>query len=68
MYEDGDLNRDDDVDMADLTALLAVYGTTCEQEAAVELTAALSRVSPPARAVLGIALPQARAILEVAPP
>jgi hypothetical protein len=29
-YEDGDLDRDGDVDLTDLAALLSVYGTTCE--------------------------------------
>jgi len=28
-YEDGDLDADGDVDLADLAALLAVYGTSC---------------------------------------
>jgi hypothetical protein len=29
-YEDGDLDFDGDVDLADLAALLGVYGTVCE--------------------------------------
>ena len=29
-YEDGDLDGDGDVDLSDLSALLAVYGTLCE--------------------------------------
>jgi len=29
-YEDGDLDGDGDVALADLAGLLAVYGTTCE--------------------------------------
>jgi hypothetical protein len=29
-YEDGDLDEDGDVDLSDLSALLDVYGTTCE--------------------------------------
>jgi hypothetical protein len=28
-YEDGDLDEDADVDLADLAALLAEYGTIC---------------------------------------
>jgi hypothetical protein len=28
-YEDGDLDGDGDVDLSDLSALLAVYGTSC---------------------------------------
>jgi hypothetical protein len=28
-YEDGDMDGDGDVDLADLSALLAVYGTSC---------------------------------------
>jgi hypothetical protein len=28
-YTNGDLNSDGDVDLADLSALLAVYGTSC---------------------------------------
>jgi len=28
-YEDGDLDGDSDVDLSDLSALLAVYGTIC---------------------------------------
>ena len=29
VYEDGDLDADGDVDLADLAGLLSVYGTTC---------------------------------------
>lgn len=29
-YEDGDLDLDEDVDLADLAAILSVYGTSCE--------------------------------------
>ena len=29
-YEDGDIDGDGDVDLGDLSALLAVYGATCE--------------------------------------
>jgi hypothetical protein len=29
-YWDGDLDCDGDVDLSDLAALLAAYGTTCE--------------------------------------